>query len=151
LQGIHHGSVTIFVNFDAIFAACAEVPQRQVDSPVPYAYNKSESLRAENRRIEGGSSIMAGFCTRCGRPLPESGICPCTQQPQQPQYQQPPHEVLKLRGNAIFEYKTKQEYACRYGGGGESPPKAVSRIFSACFLFSPFNDWNIAECSLSTG
>lgn len=32
---------------------------------------------------------MAGFCTRCGRPLPESGICPCTQQPQQPQYQQP--------------------------------------------------------------
>ena len=23
---------------------------------------------------------MAGFCTRCGRPLPESGICPCTQQ-----------------------------------------------------------------------
>ena len=35
---------------------------------------------------------MAGFCTRCGRPLPESGLCPCTQQPQQPQqpqYQQP--------------------------------------------------------------
>ena len=35
---------------------------------------------------------MAGFCTRCGRPLPESGICPCTQQPQQPQYQQPQHQ-----------------------------------------------------------
>ena len=35
---------------------------------------------------------MAGFCTRCGRPLPESGICPCTQQAQQPQYQQPQHQ-----------------------------------------------------------
>ena len=35
---------------------------------------------------------MAGLCTRCGRPLPESGICPCTQQPQQPQYQQPQHQ-----------------------------------------------------------
>lgn len=40
---------------------------------------------------------MAGFCTKCGRPLPESGICPCTQQaaqpaPQQPQYQQPQYQ-----------------------------------------------------------
>ena len=26
---------------------------------------------------------MAGFCNKCGRPLPEDGICPCTmQQPQ---------------------------------------------------------------------
>lgn len=44
---------------------------------------------------------MAGFCTKCGRPLPENGICPCTQAqpqtqpapqyqaPQQPQYQAP--------------------------------------------------------------
>lgn len=23
---------------------------------------------------------MAGYCTRCGRPLPENGICPCTMQ-----------------------------------------------------------------------
>lgn len=44
---------------------------------------------------------MAGFCTKCGRPLPESGVCPCTmQQPQyqqqsqyqQPQYQQPQYQ-----------------------------------------------------------
>lgn len=33
---------------------------------------------------------MAGFCSKCGRPLPENGVCPCTmQQPeQQPQFQQ---------------------------------------------------------------
>lgn len=35
---------------------------------------------------------MAGFCTKCGRPLPEGGSCPCTQQAQPqaqpvPQYQ----------------------------------------------------------------
>ena len=41
---------------------------------------------------------MAGFCTKCGRPLPENGICPCTQveqpapQPEQPQYQQPQYQ-----------------------------------------------------------
>lgn len=23
---------------------------------------------------------MAGFCTKCGRPLPENGVCPCTMQ-----------------------------------------------------------------------
>lgn len=23
---------------------------------------------------------MAGYCTRCGRPLPDSGVCPCTRQ-----------------------------------------------------------------------
>ena len=23
---------------------------------------------------------MAGYCTKCGRPLPDDGICPCTQQ-----------------------------------------------------------------------
>ena len=38
---------------------------------------------------------MAGFCTKCGRPLPDDGVCPfCdapqpAQQPQQPNYQQP--------------------------------------------------------------
>ena len=40
---------------------------------------------------------MAGFCTKCGRPLPESGVCPCTQveQPQYeaPQYQQPQYQA----------------------------------------------------------
>lgn len=25
---------------------------------------------------------MAGYCTQCGRPLPENGICPCTQKKQ---------------------------------------------------------------------
>lgn len=34
---------------------------------------------------------MAGFCTKCGRPLPESGICPCTQQATPPQPQYPPY------------------------------------------------------------
>ncbi len=35
---------------------------------------------------------MAGFCTQCGRPLPENGVCSCNAQPvapQQPMYQQP--------------------------------------------------------------
>lgn len=32
---------------------------------------------------------MAGFCTKCGRPLPENGICPCTQQAQVPPQAQP--------------------------------------------------------------
>lgn len=42
---------------------------------------------------------MAGFCTRCGSPLPESGVCPnCApqnapqQQYRQPQYQQPQYQ-----------------------------------------------------------
>lgn len=41
---------------------------------------------------------MAQFCNKCGRPLPENGVCPCqTQQPQQqyqvpPQYQQPQYQ-----------------------------------------------------------
>lgn len=43
---------------------------------------------------------MAGFCTSCGSPLPESGVCPCkaTAQPQQPtdpnfqQYPQQPYQ-----------------------------------------------------------
>lgn len=35
---------------------------------------------------------MAGFCTRCGSPLPENGVCPnCA--PQQPQYQQPQYQA----------------------------------------------------------
>lgn len=42
---------------------------------------------------------MAGFCTRCGRPLPESGICPCTQQPQQPQAPKEPSAFgLAIKG-----------------------------------------------------
>lgn len=33
---------------------------------------------------------MAGYCVKCGRPLPENGVCSCTQAvPQQPVYQQP--------------------------------------------------------------
>ena len=54
---------------------------------------------------------MANFCTKCGRPLPEDGICPCTLQqpvnpeapqaqaepqyriPQQPQYQAPQYQA----------------------------------------------------------
>ena len=32
---------------------------------------------------------MAKFCTVCGRPLPENGVCPCQTQ-QQPQFQQVP-------------------------------------------------------------
>lgn len=36
---------------------------------------------------------MAGFCVKCGKPLPENGICSCTQAaPQQPQYQQPQYQ-----------------------------------------------------------
>lgn len=36
---------------------------------------------------------MAGFCVKCGRPLPENGICSCTQTaPQQPNYQQPNYQ-----------------------------------------------------------
>lgn len=33
---------------------------------------------------------MAGFCTKCGKPLPESGVCPCTMQQQPVMQQQPP-------------------------------------------------------------
>ena len=34
---------------------------------------------------------MAGFCTKCGTPLPDSGVCPnCA--PQQPVYQQPAYQ-----------------------------------------------------------
>ncbi len=36
---------------------------------------------------------MAGFCTSCGSPLPENGVCPCKaaqpQQPTNPNFQQP--------------------------------------------------------------
>lgn len=40
---------------------------------------------------------MAGFCTSCGRPLPENGVCPCKaaaqpQQPSEPIYQQQPYQ-----------------------------------------------------------
>lgn len=36
---------------------------------------------------------MAGFCVKCGRPLPENGVCSCTQAaPQQPNYQQPNYQ-----------------------------------------------------------
>lgn len=37
---------------------------------------------------------MAGFCTKCGRPLPDDGICPCTlEQPQQAPSQPVPEYV----------------------------------------------------------
>ena len=72
---------------------------------------------------------MAGFCTKCGRPLPENGICPCTQQaqvppqaqpvpqyqPQQPQYQpkQPQYQPQQ------------QQYQPQYQQAPvQTPPKA---------------------------
>lgn len=54
---------------------------------------------------------MAGFCSKCGRPLPEDGVCPCTmqstEQPQsqppqyQPQYQQPQYQEPPAQPSAF--------------------------------------------------
>lgn len=60
---------------------------------------------------------MAGFCTKCGRPLPENGICPCTQveqpapQPEQPQYQQPQYQQPQYQAP---QYQQPQYQAPQY-------------------------------------
>ena len=41
--------------------------------------------------------------------------------------------------------------SCSFVRPRKGPPDAVSRIFSILSFGSPFSDWKIAECSLSTG
>lgn len=56
---------------------------------------------------------MAGFCTKCGRPLPENGICPCSMQPGNmtpPQGNVPPQGYAPQQG-----YMPPQGYAPQQG------------------------------------
>ena len=71
---------------------------------------------------------MAGFCTKCGRPLPESGVCPCTQgeqpQHQAPQYQQPQYQAAQ---NQQPQYQAPQyqqpQYQPQYQAPVQTPPE----------------------------
>lgn len=42
---------------------------------------------------------MAGYCTRCGRPLPDSGVCPCTLQQAPAPVNKAPNPVLTVLVN----------------------------------------------------
>lgn len=56
---------------------------------------------------------MAGFCTKCGRPLPENGICSCSMQPENmtpPQGSAPPQGYAPQQG-----YMPPQGYAPQQG------------------------------------
>lgn len=57
---------------------------------------------------------MAGFCVKCGKPLPEDGVCPCTQaaEPQapyqQPVYQQVPYQQVPYQQPAYQQNPYQQ-------------------------------------------
>ena len=77
---------------------------------------------------------MAGFCTKCGKPLPESGVCSCAQEsaaPQQPTYQQAPYQQPTYQ-QAPYQQPTYQQppYQQPYPGYGQ-PVRPVNQGPSA--------------------
>ena len=86
---------------------------------------------------------MAGFCTKCGRPLPEDGICPCTMQqpqgnaaPEQPQEAPQPQAAPQFQaapqpqGYVAPQYSTKpSKVGMALGGGLKNLPNLLVGYF----------------------
>ena len=97
-------------------------------------------------RREEEEIIMAKFCTKCGRPLPENGICPCTLQqpvnpeapqaqaepqyriPQQPQYQAPQYQAPQHQTAAPVQTPPAPKEPSAFGKAITDLPKKFLRF-----------------------
>ena len=97
-------------------------------------------------RREEEEIIMANFCTKCGRPLPEDGICPCTLQqpvnpeapqaqaepqyriPQQPQYQAPQYQAPQYQTAAPVQAPPAPKEPSAFGKAITDLPKKFLRF-----------------------
>lgn len=65
---------------------------------------------------------MAGFCTKCGRPLPESGVCACSAQQPNPQYN--PAQQQQPYQQPYQQQPYQQPYQAPYGQPYQQPYRA---------------------------